>query len=390
MSTDDHTPGTGFLPMSTLNLARALIERRSVTPDDGGCQPFIADNLATSGFAAHDYSRADVTNTLYTRGGGTPHLLFLGHTDVVPPGPEGDWQSPPFIATEADERLYGRGAADMKGAVAAMITALGAFSRHCPTHAGRLSLLLTSDEEGPAEHGIRAVMPALIDDGLLPDYCLVGEPSSLAKLGDNIRVGRRGSIQGGLRFYGVQGHTAYADPADNPAHRALAALQAIAAEVFDQGDEHFPATLLHFSNLQAGTGADNVTPGMLSMRFNIRNNPASPSDELKARITALLDASDCGRYELDWRVNGEPFITRQGKLVEAVERAVNEVTGLTPVRDTGGGTSDGRFFAAEGVQVVELGLINRTIHQVNENTLSADLELLHSMYYGICQRLLGE
>lgn len=390
MSEHDHTTGSDFLPMNTLALAKALIDKRSVTPDDGGCQRFIADNLAASGFSARNYSQADVTNTLYTRGSGSPHLLFLGHTDVVPPGPEADWLSPPFAATEKDGRLYGRGAADMKGAVAAMLTAIGAFAKHQPEHAGRLSLLLTSDEEGVAEHGVRAAMSKLIDDGLLPDYCLVGEPSSLEQLGDNIRIGRRGSIQGELRFFGVQGHTAYADPQDNPAHRALAALRAMTGEHFDRGDEDFPPTLLHVSNVQAGTGAANVTPGVLRVQFNIRNSPASPADSLRRRITEMLEAGDCGRYELDWRINGEPFITAQGALVEAVQDAVRSVTGLTPVRDTGGGTSDGRFFAAEGVQVVELGLINRTIHQVNEHTPIADLDLLHSMYYDICRRLLGE
>ncbi len=379
-----------WLPMSTLELAKALIERRSVTPVDAGCQPFIESNLSAAGFTASDYSQADVTNTLYSHGHGTPHLLFLGHTDVVPSGPESEWSCPPFIATETQGNLYGRGAADMKGAVAAMLTALAAFVKHHPAHVGRVSLLLTSDEEGLAEHGVRAVLPKLITNRLLPDYCLVGEPSSLHQLGDNIRIGRRGSIHGEIRCYGIQGHTAYADKHDNPIHRFATALQMIADHEFDAGDEHFPATLLHFSNLQAGTGATNVTPGAVSAQFNIRNSPVSSAEALQNQVIGLLEASNCGRYELDWRVSGLPFITTNGALLDGVQNAVKTVTGLSPVCDTGGGTSDGRFFAAKGVEVVELGLVNQTIHQLDEHVRVADLELLHSMYYDICQQLLND
>lgn len=394
MSSNDHNMQQDFLPTTTLELARTLIKRESITPEDAGCQSLIGQNLATCGFKAHDYSQAGVINTLFSHQAEGieqgSHLMFLGHTDVVPPGPESEWHSPAFEPTEREGYLFGRGAADMKGAVAAMMTAIGAFVKHHTQHVGRVSLLLTSDEEGVAEHGVRAVMPRLVEDQLLPDYCLVGEPSSLEQLGDNIRVGRRGSIQGVLRCYGVQGHTAYADKQDNPVHRVLTALSAIANESFDNGDEHFPETLLHISNIQAGTGATNVTPGMLEVKFNIRNSPASPADLVHQRIVELLEANDCGAYELDWHISGEPFITRQGALLGAVQQAVKRVAGLTPVCDTGGGTSDGRFFAAEQVQVVELGLINRTIHQVNENTLITDLDRLHSMYYDICRQLLIE
>lgn len=379
-----------WLPMDVLALTKALIERHSITPEDAGCQAYIAANLSNSGFAAHDYSQADVVNTLYTHGHGTPHLMFLGHTDVVPPGPEEDWNSPPFTPTEKQGRLYGRGAADMKGAVAAMLTSMSAFVKHYPQHAGCLSLLLTSDEEGVAEHGVRAALPRLAADGSLPDYCLVGEPSSLQQLGDNIRIGRRGSIHGEIRWFGVQGHTAYADKLDNPIHRAAAALKSIADYPFDTGDEHFPATLLHFSNIHAGTGAANVTPGVMRAQFNIRNNPASPEQYLHQKITQLLEDSNCGRYELDWHVSGLPFITPDGRLLSAVQNAVHSVTGSMPVCDTGGGTSDGRFFAPYDVQVVELGVVNETIHRVNENVLVSDLELLHSMYYDICRQLLSQ
>ncbi len=377
----------------TLNYTRQLIDRQSITPADAGCQPLIAQWLADSGFAAHDYSSNEVVNTLYTHTGSDespqPHLLLLGHTDVVPPGPDEQWHSKPFVAEERDGVLYGRGAADMKGAVAAMVTAMQAFVAHYPEHAGRLSLLLTSDEEGPAKDGVRVVVPALQRKQLLPDYCLVGEPSSLHRLGDNIRIGRRGSIHARLRFIGVQGHTAYADPADNPAHRAMAALHAITAHRFADGDEHFPATVLNISNIQAGTGANNVTPATLDVRFNIRNNPNSPAAQIRVLIEDLLQQHDCGDYELDWDVSGEPFVTAGGALPDAVDAALETVLGSRPVHDTGGGTSDGRFFAAAGSQVVELGVVNASIHRINEHVRSADLDVLHTLYYDIIRRLLA-
>jgi len=376
----------------TQDYTRQLIARQSITPDDAGCQAQIAAWLQAAGFEVRDYSSNEVINTLYTRAGGDypqrPHLLLLGHTDVVPPGPRAQWHSNPFAADERDGMLYGRGAADMKGAVAAMVTAMQAFTEHYPDHAGRLSLLLTSDEEGPAKDGVRVVVPALQRNQLLPDYCLVGEPSSLHRLGDNIRIGRRGSIHARLCFAGEQGHTAYADPADNPVHRAMAVLQAITAHRFDDGDEHFPATMLHVSNIQAGTGANNVTPATLEVRFNVRNNPATPAAQIKARIETLLAQHDCGSCQLDWEVSGEPFVTASGALVQAVDAAVAAVLGLQPVHDTGGGTSDGRFFAAAGCQVVELGLVNASIHRINEHVRSADLDLLHTLYYDIIRRLL--
>jgi len=376
----------------TQDYTRQLIARQSVTPDDAGCQALIADWLAESGFATHDFSSKEVVNSLYTHVGNDgklrPHLLMLGHTDVVPPGPRAQWDSDPFAADERGGMLYGRGAADMKGAVAAMVTAMQAFVAHYPDHGGRLSLLLTSDEEGPAQDGVRVVVPALQGDDLLPDYCLVGEPSSLQTLGDNIRIGRRGSIHASLRFTGVQGHTAYADPADNPAHRAMAALQAITAHRFADGDEHFPATMLHVSNIQAGTGANNVTPASLEVRFNIRNNPASPAAQIRALIESMLQQHDCGNHVLDWELSGEPFVTASGALVQAVDAAVDSVLRKKPVHDTGGGTSDGRFFAAAGCQVVELGVVNASIHRINEHVRSADLDVLHTLYYDIIRRLL--
>lgn len=375
----------------THNYASHLISLESITPNDADCQKWVAEILARSGFDVIDYNQNQVTNTLYTRQGARSgkHLLFLGHTDVVPAGPLDDWHTSPFVPEEKEGYLYGRGAADMKGAVAAMLSAFNAFVMHQPDYAGRLSLLLTSDEEGPAVDGVRIVVPALEQQRLLPDYCLVGEPSSMQQLGDTIRIGRRGSIHGAIRFLGVQGHTAYARSMDNPAHRALRALHAITTEAFDQGDKDFPPTLLHISNIQAGTGAANVTPGALDVRFNIRNSPASPAGQIRERIEMLLAQHDAGDYELDWVVSGEPFVTRQSGLIDAVTRSVELVNNVTPQQDTGGGTSDGRFFGAAGCQVVELGLVNETIHQVNESTLLTDLDRLHAIYYDCMRRLLA-
>ena len=374
---------------ATLDWARALIQCRSITPEDAGCQAMIGQALAAHGFEIIRLDRGAVRNTLYTRGAGAPHLLFLGHTDVVPPGPEAAWQSPPFKPELREGILYGRGAADMKGAVAAMVTALSA---HADSHAeprGRLSLLLTSDEEGEARAGIRAVAPQLAERGLVPDYCLVGEPSSRQCLGDTVRVGRRGSIHATLRFRGRQGHTAYADPADNPAHRSLPALAALTAARFDDGSEDFPPTLLHISNIEAGTGANNVTPGELRVRLNIRNNPQSRAADLRERVEALLREHDAGDFELEWSVHGEPFHTAGGALIAAVDACVNRACGQPPVHDTAGGTSDGRFMAPLGCQVVELGLLNASIHAIDEHTPAADLELLQGVYRALCQRLLG-
>ncbi len=378
----------------TLDYTRQLLSRPSQTPDDVGCQPLIAGWLRDAGFNCHDYSSAEVTNSLYTHAASgahpqRPHLLLLGHTDVVPAGPRAQWHSNPFAADLREGLLYGRGAADMKGAVAAMVSAMRVFVEHYPEHAGRLSLLLTSDEEGPARDGVRVVVPALQRNQLLPDYCLVGEPSSLQRLGDNIRIGRRGSIHARLRFIGIQGHTAYADPADNPVHRAMAALLAITSHRFADGDAHFPATTLHVSNLHAGTGANNVTPGELEVRLNIRNNPASPAAQIKAQLEHLLAAHDCGDYRLDWEVSGAPFVTAAGELLQAVDATLESVLGSKPVHDTGGGTSDGRFFAAVGCQVVELGVVNASIHRINEHVRAADLDVLHTLYYDIMRRLLG-
>jgi succinyl-diaminopimelate desuccinylase len=361
-------------------LTEDLISRASITPEDAGCQALVADRLRSVGMRVECIDVEDVRNLFAQHGKGAPHLLLLGHTDVVPPGPRADWTSPPFEPSERDGYLYGRGAADMKSSVAAFVVALEEFLQAHPDHPGTVSLLLTSDEEGPAQFGVRAVVPELERRGLLPDACLVGEPSSLEQLGDNLRIGRRGSIQARLSIRGRQGHTAYAHPADNPVHRAGPLIAELGSLRFDDGDEYFPPTRLQISNIQAGTGADNVTPGELVLMFNIRNNPNSPACLLEERLRDLIESHQPGEWVLEWRVSGQPFGPAEGPLTEAVVRACRAVLAIEPRLDTGGGTSDGRFFGPLGIPVVELGPVNRSIHQVDESIRLADLERLPALY----------
>ncbi|WP_459117386.1 succinyl-diaminopimelate desuccinylase [Wenzhouxiangella psychrophila] len=374
---------------AVLDLARELIARESVTPDDGGCQPLIADRLAAAGMSVESIDVEDVRNLFARHGGGSPHLMLVGHTDVVPPGPEGNWSSPPFEPEIRNGTLYGRGAADMKSSVAAFVVALEEFLARHPEHEGTISVLLTSDEEGPARHGVRAVVPVLEERALLPDACLVGEPSSRQRLGDVIRIGRRGSIQGRLHVYGRQGHTAYADPLDNPVHRAGPLLAELGRMTFDDGDEYFPPTRLQISNVRAGTGADNVTPGELEVWFNLRNNPNSRSEVLQTQLRELVERFDPGRWELEWRVSGEPFGPATGPLPGVVQAACRELLGIEVRPDTGGGTSDGRFFGPRGIPVVELGPVNATIHQIDECIAVEDLALLPVLYRRIIELMLG-
>ena len=373
---------------AVLALARALIARPSVTPDDAGCCELIQARLEAAGMTTEFIDVGAVRNLLAVHGSGSPHLMLLGHTDVVPPGPAEAWSSPPFEPAVRDGCLYGRGAADMKSSVAAFVVALERFLGEAPDHGGTLSLLLTSDEEGVARDGVRAVVPVLKERGLLPDFCLVGEPSSRARLGDEIRVGRRGSIQARLTVHGVQGHTAYAQPADNPVHRAGPLLAELGQLVYEDSDDFFPPTRLQISNLRAGTGAENVTPGTLEVWFNIRNNPHSLADVLKERIETLIDRHDPGPWSLDWRISGQPFGPATGVLPDAVVAACREQLGREPEANTGGGTSDGRFLGPEGVSVVELGPVNRTIHQVDECVRVADLEPLARVYADVVRRVL--
>ncbi|MDX1626259.1 MAG: succinyl-diaminopimelate desuccinylase [Wenzhouxiangellaceae bacterium] len=363
-----------------VGLTEELIARSSVTPDDQGCQGVLAARLAAAGMRVESHPHGDVENLLAWHGDGTPHLMLLGHTDVVPPGPRDAWRSDPFVPTRRDGMLYGRGAADMKSSVAAFVVALERFLEHAPDHPGRVSLLLTSDEEGPARDGTVRVAETLAERGVLPDAVLVGEPSSRARLGDVLRIGRRGSIQAVLTVRGRQGHTAYADPAENPVHRLAPALAALTGMRFDDGDAAFPATTLQVSNLAAGTGADNVTPGEARVLFNLRHNPNSTAEALEHRVRDCLAETLDGEWTLEWRVSGRPFGPADGPLLAAATAACETVLSVRPEPDTGGGTSDGRFFGPGGIEVVELGPVNRTIHQVDECVSVDDLLRLPDVF----------
>ncbi len=375
---------------ATLELARALIVRASVTPDDAGCQQLLAERLKARGFEVEWFRFGKVTNVLFTHGrsASTPSFWFVGHTDVVPPGPLADWTSPPFEAGVRDNILYGRGAADMKGAVAAMVTAAEALVSQVPGHRGQIGILLTSDEEGAAIDGLKRVAELLRQRNGAPDYCLVGEPSSKSQLGDVVRIGRRGSIHVRLQVHGVQGHSAFPQAVDNPIHRLATFLTALTTMHWDQGDENFPPTHCQVTNIHAGTGAENVTPGHAEAWINFRNSPASPAADIKSKIETLLRQHGISHYELGWQVSGHPFRSEAGDLRKAVIEAIDDELGIKPELNTGGGTSDGRFMAPLGSEVLELGLLNASIHKVDENTPTDDLEALSRVYLGIMRRLL--
>jgi len=377
---------------ATLDLARALIERPSLTPDDAGCQHLLAERLEPLGFAVEWLPFGNVSNVIFTHGGNKGHngpsLWFLGHTDVVPPGPLEDWTSPPFTAEVRGGVLYGRGAADMKGAVAAMVTAAEDMVREHPGHKGQLGILLTSDEEGDGADGVRRVAEVLRQRNGAPDYCLVGEPSSQQKLGDTVRIGRRGSANARLQVQGIQGHSAFPQDIDNPIHRLAGFLDALTRMDWDSGDENFPPTHCQVTNIHAGTGAENVTPGIAEAWFNFRNSPASPIGSIKSRVKTLLADQGIADYELKWKVSGDPFRSRAGKLRTAVIDSIRGELGIEPELNTGGGTSDGRFIAPLGSEVIELGLCNRSIHKINENTATEDLENLARIYRRVLCRLL--
>jgi succinyl-diaminopimelate desuccinylase len=373
-----------------LDLTLELIRRRSVTPADAGCQVLLAERLARAGFAVEHLHHGEVDNLWATHGSGGPTLVFLGHTDVVPSGPEADWASPPFEPTVRDGHLYGRGAADMKGSVAATAVALERFVAARPQHAGRVALLLTSDEEGPANlDGVRRMAETFRARGERLDWCVVGEPSSKERLGDLIRVGRRGSLSGTLTVRGVQGHVAYPEEASNPIHAFAPALTELAATRWDEGNADFPPTSFQVSNLNAGTGATNVIPGALVAQVNFRYSTASTAADLQARTEAILDRHGLD-WQLEWNLSGEPFLSPAGgRLREAVRAVCRELCGVEPEQSTGGGTSDGRFIAPLGAEVVELGPVNATIHKVDECVAVDELERLPALYQAICERLLG-
>lgn len=372
-----------------LSLTRELIARPSVTPADAGCQPLLAARLEAAGFHCESLVYGDVSNLWARRGTGGPLLVFAGHTDVVPPGPAGRWDSAPFTPVERDGKLYGRGAADMKTSIAAFVVAVEEFLAARPRHDGSIGLLITSDEEGPATDGTVRVCEALAQRGERPDFCIVGEPTSVDALGDTIKNGRRGSLSARLTVHGKQGHVAYPHLARNPIHLVAPVLLALVSEHWDDGNDHFPPTTFQVSNLHAGTGAGNVIPGSAVLDCNFRFSTASTPETLKQRVHAILDAHelDC---ELDWTLGAEPFLTPDGELSQALASAIVAETGLKTTLSTTGGTSDGRFIARICPQVVEFGPINASIHQVNEHVDVADLEPLKNIYRGVLERLLPE
>ncbi|WP_093029476.1 succinyl-diaminopimelate desuccinylase [Thiocapsa roseopersicina] len=372
----------------TLELACELIRRPSVTPDDAGCQALMAARLAAIGFRIEEMPFGEVANLWTRRGDDGPLFCFAGHTDVVPTGPLEQWDSAPFEPAIRDGRLFGRGACDMKGSLAAMITAVEAFVLDHPDHRGSIAFLITSDEEGPSVDGTRRVVERLEQRGEKIDYALVGEPSARERLGDTIKNGRRGSLNGVLRVQGKQGHVAYPHLAKNPFHACVDALAALCAEVWDQGNEHFPPTSFQIANLNMGTGAENVIPGRLEAQFNLRFSTELDPQTIQARVRAILDAGGFD-YDLDWRLSGNPFLTPAGELVAATRESIASVTGIQTQLSTSGGTSDGRFIGPTGAQVVELGPVNATIHQVNECVGVAELDDLSEIYRGILERLLA-
>lgn len=371
----------------TLELAKALIACPSVTPEDAGCQELMIEHLEAMDFHIERLPFGGVENFWARRGEGAPLFVFAGHTDVVPTGPLNQWRSDPFTPTVRDGHLYGRGAADMKGSLAAMVTACERFIEAHPGHKGSIGFLVTSDEEGPSIDGTRKVMEYLTQHGTQIDLCLVGEPTCEKRIGDTIKNGRRGSLGGTLVVRGVQGHIAYPHLADNPIHRFAPALAELCALQWDSGNEFFPPTTFQFSNLNAGTGADNVIPGRIEALFNFRYSTESKAADLKAKVEGVLQKHRLD-YTLDWRLSGEPFLTRPGELVNALRTAVREVTGYETQLSTSGGTSDGRFIAPTGAQVVELGPLNASIHKIDECVSVADLDALSRIYERVLVRLL--
>nr|MBO2510449.1 succinyl-diaminopimelate desuccinylase [Gammaproteobacteria bacterium] len=373
----------------TLELACDLIRRPSVTPLDEGCQELMMRRLAAAGFRVEPMRIEEVDNFWAVRGSEGPVLCFAGHTDVVPTGPHSAWQHAPFEARIDEEgMLCGRGAADMKGSLAAMVVAVERFVAAHPNHKGSIAFLITSDEEGPAQHGTKAVVERLRARGERLDWCIVGEPSSTTLLGDVVKNGRRGSLGGTLTVRGKQGHVAYPHLARNPIHLAAPALAELAAEHWDAGNEFFPPTSFQISNLNAGTGATNVIPGELVAVFNFRFSTESTVEGLQRRVAEILDRHGLD-YQLDWALSGLPFLTEPGELLDAVSASIRAVTGRETTPSTSGGTSDGRFIATLGTQVVELGPVNATIHQVNERVLASDLDLLTDIYQQTLERLLA-
>jgi succinyl-diaminopimelate desuccinylase len=371
----------------TLELTQNLMARRSVTPADEGCQDVMIGRLEALGFRVERLRYGNVDNFWARRGSGGPVFCFAGHTDVVPTGPLEEWRTDPFLPSVRDGMLFGRGAADMKSGLAAMITATEEFVATHPQHKGTLADLITSDEEGPSVDGTKRVVETLSSRNEHIDWCIVGEPSSEQIIGDTIKVGRRGSFSGRLTVHGVQGHVAYPQLAENPVHTLAPALAELTSRAWDQGTEHFQPTTFQVSNLNAGTGAPNVIPGELKARFNLRYSPVQTQERLKEAVEGILRKHGV-RFTIEWYVSGEPFYTPPGRLSDAVGAAVQDVAGSRPKLSTGGGTSDGRFIAPLGAQVVELGVVNTTIHKVNECVRIEEIDALHRMYVNVLRNLL--
>lgn len=372
----------------TLDLTCELIRRRSVTPLDDGCQQLMIERLEALGFCVVRLPFGDVENFWAVHGKNGPTLCFAGHTDVVPTGPEKDWQRPPFEPKIESGILYGRGAADMKGSLAAMITSVERFLADHQDHRGQIAFLITSDEEGIAVDGTVKVVEWLREQNAIPEWCIVGEPSSSKQVGDVVKNGRRGSLGAELTVKGIQGHVAYPHLADNPIHRIAPALAELAAESWDNGNDFFPATSFQVSNIQGGTGATNVIPGKVHVVFNFRFSTEVTAEQLRERTGAILDKHNLD-YDIQWHLSGQPFLTAKGELVEATVASIREVTGLSTELSTAGGTSDGRFIAPFGTQVVELGPVNATIHKVDECARVADIDQLSIIYQRILEKLLG-
>lgn len=363
----------------TLALAFDLISRPSVTPVDAGCQDVMIQRLSKLGFEIEEMPFGDVKNFYAKRGSEGPNLCFAGHTDVVPTGPESEWINPPFEPKIIDGQLHGRGAADMKGSLASMVVAVEEFVTANPDHKGQISFLITSDEEGPFVDGTTRVVDALIERKEKVDWCIVGEPSSTKQLGDIIKNGRRGSFSGDLTIHGKQGHVAYPHLAQNPIHIAAPVIAELAETHWDEGNDFFPPTSFQVSNIKSGTGATNVVPGTLNTQFNLRFSSELDFDKIKSRILEILEKHNV-KYDIEWTYNGLPFLTRPGELVDAIVKSVQDSVNITPELSTSGGTSDGRFIAQMGTQVVELGPINATIHQINEHVEAESLNQLTNIY----------
>jgi succinyl-diaminopimelate desuccinylase len=372
----------------TLELATALIKLPSVTPDDAGCIPLLSNRLELAGFTAVPLRFEDTDNLWITHGTGDPVLCLLGHTDVVPPGPLDKWHSSPFAPEIRNGYLYGRGAADMKGSVAAMVTAMERFVATHPQHKGTLAMLLTSDEEGRAVNGTTRVVEYLTQQGIRIKWCIVGEPSSQDVVGDTVKNGRRGSLTGHLLVHGMQGHVAYPERSENPVHRIMPVLNELCDTVWDRGNQFYTPTSFQISNINAGTGADNVIPGTVKIQFNFRYSTEVTEEQLIERIEALLNRHEL-RFELEWLPSSKPFLTAAGELLKVTRQVIQDMTGQSPTISTSGGTSDGRYIAPTGAEVVELGPVNETIHKLNECVKVSDLELLSGMYERIISGLLS-